>query len=311
MYRKVIVGFIDSDEGRDAVALGALIARAAGSRLVLTGVFPAGPPQELIGDGVNKILEERELALGRKLQDAADAAGAEAEPFPSNSRARGLHDAATELEADLVVVGSSSRAGLGRVLAGNVALQLLHGSPCAVAVAPRGFARSEPHLAVIGVGIDGSDESTEALHAALDLGRAAGATLLLMAAAGVGHQSGLGWGYGIDNVADLVRAQFQSYLDRAADEVPDELLEATRLLRREAAQALTSEADDIDLLCVGSRGWGPVQRVLLGSESSELIRNAPCPILVVPRGAAVGSREEGEGRSKPMSDRGNSEAAPT
>ncbi|MDQ3319968.1 MAG: universal stress protein [Actinomycetota bacterium] len=164
MYRKVIVGFIDSDEGRDAVALGALIARAAGSPLVLTGVFPAGPPQELIGDGVNKILEERELALGRKLQDAADAAGAEAEPFPSNSRARGLHDAATELEADLVVVGSSSRAGLGRVLAGNVALQLLHGSPCAVAVAPRGFARSEPHLAVIGVGIDGSDESTEALH---------------------------------------------------------------------------------------------------------------------------------------------------
>ncbi len=33
----------------------------------------------------------------------------------------------------------------------------------------------------------------------------------------------------------------------------------------------------------GSRGYGPVARVLLGSVSTQLIHKAPCPVLVVPR----------------------------
>ena len=287
MYRKVIVGFIDSDEGRDAVALGRLITQATGGELILTGVFPYYPLAKFASAEGKKSLENEELARAKELQIAADAVGAKAEPFPSSSPARGLHDAVEELKADLVVVGSSSRAGVGRVLAGNVALQLLQGSPCAVAVAPKGFARREPRLAVIGVGIDGSAESTEAAHVAVELGRAAGATVRLMTATGVGNQSALAWGYGISNVADLVREQFQSYLDRAADEVPDGLLETTRLLEDEAAPALRSEAEKgIDLLCLGSRGYGPIRRVLLGSESSELIKDAPCPVLVAPRATA-------------------------
>ena len=34
----------------------------------------------------------------------------------------------------------------------------------------------------------------------------------------------------------------------------------------------------IDLLVTGSRGYGPMRRVLLGSVSSELMRSAPCPV---------------------------------
>jgi len=284
MYRKIIVGYIDSDEARDAVALGKLLARATGGELILAGVFPFAPAKEFVSVEIERVLEAGERALAEQLQHAAEAAGAVAEPFPSSSRARGLHDAVEELEADLVVVGSSSRAGLGRVLAGDVALQLLHGSPCAVAVAPRGYAEAQARLAVIGVGIDGSDESTEALHVAIELAGGAEATLRLMTAAGIGNQSGLGWGYGTHDLTALVRQQFQSYLDRAADKVPAEMVQATRLLQGDAASALASEAEGVDLLCLGSRGYGPVRRVLLGSESSELITNAPCPVLVVPRG---------------------------
>jgi hypothetical protein len=43
---------------------------------------------------------------------------------------------------------------------------------------------------------------------------------------------------------------------------------------------------------VGSRGWGPVRRILLGSTSARLMREAHCPVLVLPRGAATG--EPGE-----------------
>jgi nucleotide-binding universal stress UspA family protein len=40
---------------------------------------------------------------------------------------------------------------------------------------------------------------------------------------------------------------------------------------------------EVDLLVCGSRGYGPVRRVLLGGVSSRLIRRAACPVVVVPR----------------------------
>lgn len=41
-----------------------------------------------------------------------------------------------------------------------------------------------------------------------------------------------------------------------------------------------------DLLVVGSRHWGAVDRLLLGSTSSALVGHAFCPMLIVPRSAA-------------------------
>jgi Universal stress protein family len=44
----------------------------------------------------------------------------------------------------------------------------------------------------------------------------------------------------------------------------------------------------VDMLICGSRGYGPIRRVLLGGVSSPLIRQAQLPVTVVPR-AATGS----------------------
>jgi len=38
-----------------------------------------------------------------------------------------------------------------------------------------------------------------------------------------------------------------------------------------------------DARVLGSRGFGPVMRLLVGSVSSRVIRQAPLPVLVVPR----------------------------
>lgn len=46
---------------------------------------------------------------------------------------------------------------------------------------------------------------------------------------------------------------------------------------------------DADLVVVGTRGLGPVRRVLLGSVSARVARDATCPAAVVPLGAPVGS----------------------
>ena len=42
-------------------------------------------------------------------------------------------------------------------------------------------------------------------------------------------------------------------------------------------------SEEVDLLVVGSRGWGPVRRVVLGSTSDRLVHRAACPVVVVPR----------------------------
>jgi hypothetical protein len=88
----------------------------------------------------------------------------------ATSAAAGLHRLAETLDADLVVVGSSHRGPLGRMLIGSTATRLLNGARCPVAAAPRGFATSEhPVLRVIGLGYDGSPESRVALEGAARL----------------------------------------------------------------------------------------------------------------------------------------------
>jgi nucleotide-binding universal stress UspA family protein len=46
---------------------------------------------------------------------------------------------------------------------------------------------------------------------------------------------------------------------------------------------LLSDLPEIDLLVCGSRGYGPIRRVLLGGVSSRLMRRSVNPLLVVPR----------------------------
>lgn len=46
---------------------------------------------------------------------------------------------------------------------------------------------------------------------------------------------------------------------------------------------------DAELVVVGTRGLGPVRRVLLGSVSARVARDATCPVAVVPLGAPVGA----------------------
>jgi nucleotide-binding universal stress UspA family protein len=58
------------------------------------------------------------------------------------------------------------------------------------------------------------------------------------------------------------------------------------MMKGEPAEALAEAGDDLDLLVAGSRGYGPMRHVLLGSVSARLMRTCPCPLIVVPRGMA-------------------------
>ncbi|MET0511863.1 MAG: universal stress protein [Thermoleophilaceae bacterium] len=64
---------------------------------------------------------------------------------------------------------------------------------------------------------------------------------------------------------------------------------------RSPGQQLADEASvAVALMVVGSRGYGPMQRVLLGSVSTSLMHSAPCPVMVVPRTAEFDPSGEGQ-----------------
>lgn len=49
-----------------------------------------------------------------------------------------------------------------------------------------------------------------------------------------------------------------------------------------AGPALVVQAADADCLVVGSHGYGPIERLLLGSVSAFVVNHARCPVVVVP-----------------------------
>jgi nucleotide-binding universal stress UspA family protein len=126
-YDKIVVGYDDSDQAKDALALGRQIAEATGAELVVSHVFLFHP---LMRGGIYSVELEEERELDARIAAVASDIGATSRNADSTSVARGLHELAEENDTDLVIVGSSRHGKAGQTLLGNVAVALLHGSPC-------------------------------------------------------------------------------------------------------------------------------------------------------------------------------------
>jgi len=83
---------------------------------------------------------------------------------------------------------------------------------------------------------------------------------------------------------ESARAAYQAAIDQAVSSVSERVPTTGELLSGNPVDALGSLDDrDIDLLICGSRGYGPLRRVLLGGISAKLVRRAASPVMVVPR----------------------------
>jgi Universal stress protein family len=54
------------------------------------------------------------------------------------------------------------------------------------------------------------------------------------------------------------------------------------------ADGIVAASENLDLLVMGSRAYGPVRAVMLGGVSRQVIARAACPVLILPRGTAAG-----------------------
>ncbi len=286
---KIIVGVDESDRSKDAVALAALLARGTGAELQLVCAYPYDDvPGRAANAGYRQYLrEDAEAAIERAMDGIEDLPQVRSRPIPEVSPAKGIQDIATKEGASLIVIGSSSRGGAGRVFAGTTAERLLHGAPCPVAVAPRGFHSHVPgDMVTIAVGYDGSVEAKAALVGATTIARVRGARLRLVEvldATWMGTPA-LMSGPGFIMTPDDAEARARTYLTAAAESLAADVPTEPVVAVGAPEQVLAEESQKADLVVVGSRGYGPHRAVLLGSVSGRLVREAGCPVIVVPRG---------------------------
>lgn len=255
MFRRVLVGYQETERGRDALELGQILARANGAEMVI-----ATAPAE---DG------------------------------------GGLAQMARSHEADLIVLGSTHRTPIGRILPGATVDRLLGDAPCAVAVAPEGFGRpadggfgwrplsgdaEDVGMRVIGVGFDGSGAAHEALDLAAELAIHNGAALRVYAVAPrlTTHPGALdSQAPSVPSNAEKLRKQ----LHNAVADLPAEARALPVFLWGAPSIELVAAAENgVDMMVLGSRGGGRMQRALYGSISGTVIQEAPCPVLISPAG---------------------------
>ncbi len=184
--------------------------------------------------------------------------------------------------ASLVVVGAGEHGPLDRLLGVETALAIArHSHVPMVAVPATAFAL--PTHAV--VGIDFTDASEAAARSAASLLGTDGLLTLLHASTLAADESDPGsmtdvYTAGAREKLDALRVRLHRETHRRVD---------VALVHGTIAESLLHYVAEhgADLLALGGHPMGLIDRLLLGSVRSRVLRHAPCPVLVVPPVAAM------------------------
>lgn len=287
MLDKIVVGYAGDRAGRDAIALaGTLAAAVQGS---LTVVFPYHP---VFARQTAEEAQARVAAEVNGMLAAEPALRWSSSPWPIHA----LHEMAEYEHADLIVFGGA-REGLGDHLHVSLMERMVHGAPCAVAVAPDGYGSEAEHVAPvlrrIGVGFANSNEGRAAVELARGLAASVDGELCVIAGAGL-EPALASYAYSSPALVDI-EAEIYQDTEQELERFCAGLAHET--VRGDPASVLVERSAGLDLLVLGSRAYGPLRHALLGSVSARAMREARCPVLVVPRGVTHGDERDREQRA--------------
>ena len=285
----IIAGYQDAPEGHDALALGRILTALPAKRLLLAMVFP-WPSGLMPETDLERALEHESAQPLATAGEALSGLDVETRAIACRSSAEALIELAEQERASAIVIGSSNRGAIGRTLLGSTGQSLVYGAPCAVAIAPRGYAdRTESQMLRIGVAFDGSAESWAALETGIGIAQRVHGELVLIAVADCPD-----YGYSAswsvltaDGLRDFEHEDKQRKLQLASGRVPAGVQVDERLLTGQPAALLPEVSAELDLLTTGSRSYGPLLRTFLGSATRGLVADSRCPVLILARAASI------------------------
>ena len=292
MSKPIIAAYDPNTADRAPVNLGVEAARFTGAPLIIASVcarvvVQVGRDEDLVADA-SEVLG----AVRRELD--GEGIAVECRELEGTSAARALHEAAETEDAGMLVVGSTRRGAVGRVLPGSTAERLMHGAPCPIAIVPHEW-EAGAGLNTIGVAYVDTEEGREALRGAHALARRAGAKLRVLTAVKAGFASYGETEAGTDalpgkehvELEGELRMRAESALQDAAATLDGDVAVETDAFVEDPADVLIRVSEHLDLLVCGSRGYGPLRAVLLGGVSRRLAAEAQCPVIVLARGAGT------------------------
>lgn len=199
------------------------------------------------------------------------------------SEAQGILEYAVRIEADLIVMGTHGRRGVGRLLLGSVAEQVARLAEAPVLTV--GAAHEVPRpLRRFLVPVDFSDSTPAALAHAVALAEAFGAYLDVLHVVSEVSLPGV---YGIEPVLVAVpdvQARVREALVRetetaAGTAVPYDVHVLVGFPARDIADFAALQ--QTDLIVLSTHGRTGLRRLLMGSVAENVIRLAPCAVLTL------------------------------
>lgn len=194
---------------------------------------------------------------------------------------------AEELPADLLVLGTHGRSGFERLFLGSVTEKVLRTTTVPVMTIPPPTEAGSTSYKTILCPLDFSPASMHACQYALSLAQEADARLILLNVI----ESVLGTGGGAEN-GEMRVSEYEEYLAedamaRLKTVVPDQArlwsVPEERVARGRAYREILTVARDesVDLIVMGVHGRNPLNRLVFGSTTHHVIREARCPVLTI------------------------------
>lgn len=298
MYDRIVIAVDGSDEAAHAARRGLELADAFDAAVEAIHVVEQNALRLTRTSDERTRLRDRGAALLDEIEEVASEVG----PSVSTALVEGkpavrISEFVTEADADLVVVGRQGLTGVRRRLVGGVTEAVLHRSPVPVLVVPDGGSVAEAAAGYqrILLPTDGSETAEDAVPHGQAVGRNYGSTVHvlnvvdLQAAGGVFNAGGLD-----SEFVERLETSGREAVGRVADEIGDA---APEIEVRTAVEQSTSfngvaagireyvENNGIDLIVMSSHGRSNLERQVLGSVASTVLRTVDVPVLVVKRSA--------------------------
>lgn len=282
--RRLVVGYIATDRGRDAISLAISIARSIDVELVVTIVRPEAstvvPGSATPQDGANVVAQQLEEWLDEALALIPDDVSARGVIHIAANESQGLMEVADSEGALGIVIGARATTLMRQLRIGTVASALLHSSDVPVVLAPPGNSDIGPIRRITAL-YGARPGASSLIGAAVEAASGLDVDLRLLSLI---ENDGLF----DDEVAEVTEFAEQYggavLAGRAAD-----MFESGRATVRSRAGADIEEAADRidweagDIAFIGSSRLGRGGKVVIGARARRLLRVLPVPVVVVPR----------------------------
>jgi nucleotide-binding universal stress UspA family protein len=290
----VAVGYLAGKAGRSALHLAVEAAKTLDTSMVVVTVVPkpwtTPSPARIDAEyaaWADQLAADSQREAERCLDQIGQGVKTSFKKVANRTAGEGLLAAAEELDARVLVTGSSSNGALGQVVLGSTTDWLLHSSPVPVAISPRGYrgARSGGLLRVT-CAYSGTPESVRvvervaALTAQLDV-KMRVVTYAIRGRTMFPPEVGL---HAEDSLLEAWAQQLREMLAKLkADGVVGDDVELQVITGNGWDEALdTTDWEDGELLALGTTSRRGIKGVFLGSHGAKIIRHSPVPILVLP-----------------------------